>query len=210
MAIDIGGATTDVYSIADGTPKSDNVIYKGIPEPFAKRTVEGDIGMRYTADGIVNAAGALYAASLAGLRESQVCEYVSILKNNAEYLPKNDLEKTLDFVLAALAGEIAAMRHAGSLEEVYTAHGKAYIQSGKDLTKVGKIVMTGGALLHAGRKPELAKYVMFSETHPESLRPKQADCLCDDNYIIAAMGLLGRDFPLSALRLMKSHLKPVF
>ena len=208
MAIDVGGATTDIYSIADGMPKSDNVIFKGLPEPFAKRTVEGDIGMRYTADGTISAAGVLKAASLAETDQSEIYEYVNLLKHNAEYLPKNELEKTLDFVLAALSIETAALRHAGSLEEVYTANGKAFIQSGKDLTNVNKIVMTGGALIHAARKSELAAYTMFSTSHPESLLPKQADCLYDESYIIAAMGLLGQYYPLTALRLMKSHLKP--
>ena len=41
MAIDIGGATTDVYSMSDGTPTLSNVLVKGLPEPYAKRSVEG-------------------------------------------------------------------------------------------------------------------------------------------------------------------------
>ena len=209
MAIDVGGATTDIYSIADGMPKSDNVIFKGLPEPFSKRTVEGDIGMRYTADGTIGAAGVSKAAAIAGAEQSEIYEYVSTVKSRAEYLPKNRREQTLDFMLAALAIETATLRHAGTLEEVYTVHGKAFIQSGKDLTNVGKIIMTGGALIHAERKPELNEYAMFSDAHPESLRPKQASCLYDESYIIAAMGLLGQYSPIAALRLMKSHLKPV-
>ena len=31
-----------------------NVICKGLDEPYAKRTVEGDIGMRYSVAGIVS------------------------------------------------------------------------------------------------------------------------------------------------------------
>jgi len=45
IAVDVGGATTDVFSIAEGTPRGADVVYRGLPEPFAKRTVEGDIGM---------------------------------------------------------------------------------------------------------------------------------------------------------------------
>ena len=41
LAVDVGGATTDVYSIADGMPQQMNTVYKGLPEPYAKRTVEG-------------------------------------------------------------------------------------------------------------------------------------------------------------------------
>ena len=46
LAVDVGGATTDVYSMSAGTPAWDNVLPKGLPEPYAKRTVEGDLGMR--------------------------------------------------------------------------------------------------------------------------------------------------------------------
>ena len=46
IGVDVGGATTDVYSMADGMPEQMNTVYKGLPEPFSKRTVEGDIGMR--------------------------------------------------------------------------------------------------------------------------------------------------------------------
>ena len=57
VAVDVGGATTDVYSIADGMPEQMNTVFKGLPEPYSKRTVEGDIGMRYSIQGIIDAAG---------------------------------------------------------------------------------------------------------------------------------------------------------
>jgi len=41
-----GGATTDVHSFCEGKPRGSGVVLKGLPEPFAKRTVEGDLGMR--------------------------------------------------------------------------------------------------------------------------------------------------------------------
>jgi len=52
VVIDIGGATTDMYSICSATRRSDVLIH-GLEEPFAKRTVEGDLGMRYSAPGII-------------------------------------------------------------------------------------------------------------------------------------------------------------
>ena len=52
IGVDVGGATTDVYSMADGMPEQMNTVYKGLPEPYSKRTVEGDIGMRYSVGGI--------------------------------------------------------------------------------------------------------------------------------------------------------------
>jgi len=57
MVVDIGGATTDVHSMAEGDPSNAGVIPKGLEEPFAKRTVEGDLGMRYSALSLLEAAG---------------------------------------------------------------------------------------------------------------------------------------------------------
>jgi len=56
MAVDVGGATTDVYSMADGAPSLPNVVQKGLPEPYAKRSVEGDLGMRYSLEALMDAA----------------------------------------------------------------------------------------------------------------------------------------------------------
>ena len=47
VGVDIGGATTDVHSIASGEPCRAGVIPQGLPEPRVKRTVEGDLGMRH-------------------------------------------------------------------------------------------------------------------------------------------------------------------
>lgn len=57
IIIDIGGATTDVHSMADGEPTKAGVNVRGLEEPFAKRTVEGDLGMRYSAVSLREAAG---------------------------------------------------------------------------------------------------------------------------------------------------------
>ena len=71
LAVDLGGATTDVYSIASGMPKQLDTVYKGLPEPYAKRTVEGDIGMRYSIHGILEAAGLDRVAQLCLLYTSR-------------------------------------------------------------------------------------------------------------------------------------------
>ena len=43
VVVDVGGATTDVHSIANGLSLQEGVVMKGIPEPYAKRTV-GNLG----------------------------------------------------------------------------------------------------------------------------------------------------------------------
>jgi len=206
VAIDVGGATTDVYSITDGAPRGAGVIYKGLPEPFAKRTVEGDIGMRYSAQGIVEAAGISRIAKLAGLSEEMASEYVEYLTEHTDALPETSRQKALDFALAAAAIETATLRHAGSLEEVYTATGRAYIQTGKDLSGVGQIILTGGAMIHAEKQADLAAFALYSDRGPQSLRPKKAKVLVDKNYILASMGLLCGYSQPAAIEIMKSAL----
>lgn len=207
MAVDVGGATTDVYSVAEGGPARDTILYRGLPEPYVKRTVEGDIGMRYSIRGILEAAGPRRLAELSGLPEERVLELVEYLGRHTEALPGADRElASLDYALACLAVETAMSRHAGKLEEVYTAAGPAYVQTGKDLTGVEHIVVTGGSLIHSPRVREIAAHGLFKATDPFSLRPQKARILVDRRYILAAMGLLTPHYPETALRIMKKEL----
>ena len=208
VAVDVGGATTDVYSIADGMPEHMNTVYKGLPEPYDKRTVEGDIGMRYSIQGIVDAAGLHRVSKLSGLTQPRVTQLVELLKNNTEQVPDGDPElAALDYALASLAIEEAVRRHAGTIEETYTLMGLTYVQSGKNLTKVKNLVVTGGSLIHTRRTPEIAAHALYSPSQPASLRPKEANVWVDRSYILAAMGLLSSHYPGVALRIMKKELE---
>ncbi|WP_323116231.1 glutamate mutase L, partial [Klebsiella variicola] len=48
VLMDMGGATTDIYSSCNNSLLPDTILH-GIPEPKVKRTVEGDLGMRVSA-----------------------------------------------------------------------------------------------------------------------------------------------------------------
>ncbi len=208
IGIDVGGATTDVYSVADGMPRDGNTVYKGLPEPYAKRSVEGDIGMRYSIHGIAEAAGIDRVAELAGLSEERATELIDLLASHTDKLPDGDAElENLDRALASLAVEIAVARHAGKMEEAYTMMGKTFVQSGKDLREVRQIVVTGGSLIHTKRTGEIASFALASPRQPESLRPIKATIRIDRKYILAAMGLLSLQYPAAALRIMKKELE---
>ena len=208
VAVDVGGATTDIYSIADGMPEHMNTVYKGLPEPFAKRTVEGDIGMRYSIQGILDAAGLDRVAKLSGLSQASVTQLTEDLKKNTEKIPNGDAElEALDKALASLAVEEAVRRHAGTIEETYTMMGLTYVQAGKNLTRVKNIVVTGGSLIHTKQTEDIAAFALYSPTEPASLRPKAADVWVDRTYILAAMGLLSSRYPQTALRMMKKELE---
>ncbi|MBQ7768948.1 MAG: glutamate mutase L [Oscillospiraceae bacterium] len=208
VAVDVGGATTDIYSIAEGMPDHMNTVYKGLPEPYAKRTVEGDIGMRYSIQGIVDAAGMDKICRLSGLTEERVTELVEDLKVNTDKVPNgdDDLEK-LDFALASGAVAEAVARHAGTISETYTMLGQTFVQEGKNLTKVKQIVVTGGSLIHTRQTEKIAAHALYDPAHPESLRPKEAGVWVDRTYILAAMGLLSLHYPQTALRIIKKELE---
>lgn len=207
LAVDVGGATTDVYTICDGLPTRGNTVFKGLPEPYAKRTVEGDIGMRYSIHGIVEAAGVRKISELSGIPEEKVIEMVDHLSEHTDEIPTNEEWENLDYALAGMAIDTAVERHAGYLEEVYTAMGSSYMQLGKDLSNVRQVVVTGGSLIHTKRTDEIAAHALLNPEKPMSLRPGRANILVDRSYIIAAMGLLSEHYPDIALRIMKKELE---
>lgn len=206
VAVDLGGATTDVYSIADGMPTQANTIVKGLMEPYAKRTVEGDIGMRYSIWGIVEAGGIDRVSQLSGIEPQRAKEMIQYLSEHTDTLPRDEEWENLDFALASLAVETAVARHAGTIEQVYTPMGLAYSQKGKDLTPVKRVVVTGGAIIHTKRTGQIAAHSLQNPSQPASLRPIDAKFLVDRKYILAAMGLLGQYYPDIAVRIMKKEL----
>lgn len=208
IAVDVGGATTDIYSIADGMPEHMNTVYKGLPEPYAKRTVEGDIGMRYSIQGIIDVTGIDQICTLSGLSPETVTQITEDLKQNPDKIPADDNQiSALDFALASCAVDEAVTRHAGTISESFTLLGKVLVQEGKNLTGVKNIVVTGGSLIHSERITEIAQKALFSPQKPSSLRPTDADVWADKKYILAAMGLLSSYYPKTALRIMKKELE---
>lgn len=184
-----------------------NTIVKGLMEPYAKRTVEGDIGMRYSIWGIVDAAGIDRVSQLSGIAPERAKEMIQFLSENTETLPKDQEWENLDFALASLAVETAVARHAGTIEQVYTPMGLAYSQIGKDLIPCSPCCRHRREQLSIQSSTgEIASHSLQSPNQPGSLRPADAKFLVDRKYILAAMGLLGQYYPDTALRIMKKEL----
>ena len=203
-AVDLGGATTDIYSITAGLPTKAGTVMKGLPEPYAKRTVEGDIGMRFSARGVLEGAGmgALVAAS--GRTEAELEAWLQEIERAPGVLAQTEAQKEIDLALASLAIELGLVRHAGEIEQVYTPLGVAYQQTGKDLTRVKTIVLTGGALVHAEDTRGIARRALGGD-HPSSLMPRDAVPVLDGRYILFAMGLLSQRYPELARTLLKKE-----
>jgi uncharacterized protein (TIGR01319 family) len=204
VAVDLGGATTDIYSITDGLPTKAGTVMKGLPEPYAKRTVEGDIGMRFSARGVVEGVGLEALVASSGRTEAEVEAWLREIESAPGVLAQTEAQKAIDLALASLAIELGLVRHAGEIEQVYTPLGVAYQQTGKDLTRVKTIVLTGGALVHAEDPREIARRAMGGD-HPMSLMPGDAVPVLDGRYILFAMGLLSQRYPELARSLLKKE-----
>lgn len=203
IIVDVGGATTDVYSIAKGNPTKGSVVVRGLPEPYVKRTVEGDLGMRYSIGTLLQHAKMKSILPSPNLRKA--IERLSSI----ERIPKTEEESAADRILASLAVEIAMERHVGRIDLVYGPTGEMFIQHGKDLTKVDCVVGTGGPIVFSSNPREILEHVLFQEENPYILRPKSPKFYVDEQYILYAAGLLAQANPKSALALMKKYLKEV-
>lgn len=190
LVVDPGGATTDVHSICDGAPSREGVVVRGLPEPRAKRTVEGDLGMRHNIHAIVEAAGIEAIAQEADLPAADASTLVEHLASNVGHLPAREPEQRLDRALGRVAVALAVRRHAGRLETVYTVHGPTAVQYGKDLGPVPAIIGTGGVIVHGADARGILQGALASAEAPESLLPVSPDLYLDRDYVLFACGLL--------------------
>lgn len=205
VVVDPGGATTDVHSIGEGAHEP-GVIRQGLPEPHAKRTVEGDLGMRHNAVTIAAAAGLDALAEDAGIASSAAQAMLDEIAADVGRLPRTDAERRFDAALARAAIRIALSRHAGSRETVYTVQGPVEVQRGKDLREVTMLIGTGGALVHAADPTGLLRAALSDPLAPQSLRPRAPALALDRDYVLYAVGLLAQVDAVAALRLARARL----
>jgi len=204
----VGGATTDVYSMAKGAPSLDKVLLKGLPEPYSKRTVEGDLGMRYSAGFLLDEAGVETIAAECGVGLDEVRAWVDKCTAEPETLaPQNSRERAIDEKLAGYAVELAVERHCGVLEQFYTPLGEMYMLTGKDLSEIPRVIGIGGVLKNSARPAEILRHAVYTMKKTGHMFPKNPSFLLDKHYIFSAMGLVGMVNPELALAIMKQHIQ---
>lgn len=196
VTIDIGGATTDIHSV---TCESDNI--KKIltnPEPLAKRTVEGDLGLYINMDNLVELLGKENIKETLSLTDEQVQDLIK----NKKAIPKTDLEISFIELLTFVAGDLGIKRHAGKIKDLYGPSGKVTIAEGKDLTAVKYIIGTGGALTGLPNRLDILNKIKNINPKNLLLPNREAVVLIDENYIMASIGVLSKTYPEVALDLM--------
>lgn len=208
IVIDIGGATTDVHSIAKGDPTKAGVILKGLEDPFAKRTVEGDLGMRYSAISLLEAAGTKKIRQYLSdeNKEWDIKAHCLYRHDNIKMVPRSEEEIKFDEAMAMCATEISMTRHCGFLECVYTPMGSMFNQVGKDLLETTYVIGTGGVIIHSENPKRILEASKFNPAEPIHLKPEHPKFLVDKTYILSSMGLLAQELPDLAIRIMKKYL----
>lgn len=208
IVIDIGGATTDVHSICEGYPSKGGINMKGLAEPFAKRSVEGDLGMRYSALSAYEAGGyRLFKKHFQKeINKEEVENAINFRHENIDFIPKDNFDVRFDDTIARVCCDLAMKRHAGYIEVSYSPFGAMFAQFGKDLTQVKYLIGTGGVLVNNIKPVEILKACNFDEEQSDSLRPMNPKYLLDKTYILSAMGLLSMREPDLALRILKKYL----
>ncbi len=209
LVVDIGGATTDVHSVAIGAPRRDGVVQYGLPEPFVKRTVEGDLGMRHNARAIAEAAGCSTLAARSGVSDAALTAMLDAIEADVERLPATPEEIALDGALAWTAVRIAVGRHAGTSEVVQTVQGPVTVQRGKDLSSVTTVIGTGGPLAYGATPSSVLKAALADPDDPFSLRPVQPTLCIDADYLLYAGGLLSDVDPEAAFEIARASLQPL-
>jgi uncharacterized protein (TIGR01319 family) len=137
----------------------------------------------------VEAAGMEELLRLSGLSEYKAAVLLTNIAQDPSVLPQNEDEQALDFALAVLAIRLGIMRHAGTIQEVYTPVGPVYQQVGKDLSKIERVILTGGALIYSDKYAVIAREAVQA-ADPSALIPRKFALIRDEGYILSAMGLL--------------------
>jgi uncharacterized protein (TIGR01319 family) len=202
VVVDVGGATTDVYSVLTPDPEEAE-LHREVVEPlWHSRTVEGDLGLRWNAAGIVTAAVAERLVD--GDEAAGLAQAAALRVADPSWLPDDAEGAAVDARLAELAVTIALRRHARPQQsgEVRTR--------GKDLRQVRLVVGSGGVLRHGG--PDVARTVLRPALTDHAggwLVPERAATGVDQRYVLAAAGLLAVDHPDAARRLAARAVAPV-
>ncbi|MFA7621863.1 MAG: GlmL-related ornithine degradation protein [Aminobacteriaceae bacterium] len=193
VVFDVGGATTDVHSVAEGSEKILSITVS--PEPVAKRTVEGDLGVF--------------------LNLNHIAEQIDMDKLRKDFPEADELiayanpipqtEREIQFIerMAREALLLSLQRHAGRIRNYYTATGKKTIAEGKDLTAVEYVIGTGGALTRLPGRMAILQTAGTLNKGLELYPPASVKVLIDNDYTMASLGVLSKKYPDDALKLLK-------
>ncbi len=205
IVVDVGGATTDVHSDRTLEPVTPGIEQPLLPPPLTLRTVEGDLGLRAGAPGVVEADGRWLRERLEG-GAGQVEQAAAARAARPAWVPEDEAAARIDRLLATGCVAHALDRHCGTMLLTRSETGPpALVRDGPDLREVSRLIGTGGFFAH-GEGGEDALREALERRGPRSLAPAEPGIAIDHGYILAAAGLLAAIDEEAAFRLLQSEL----
>ncbi len=185
LVVDIGGATTDVYSVI--TPQGEEAsLHRDVVAPlWHARTVEGDLGMRWSALGIVE------AAEREGMPLSaEAVRYAALVAVETGHLATSASQWAAEEELARAAALVAVRRHARPAMPS---------ERPRPLAEVRLVLGSGGVLRNAGERLRGVVMGAVAADHAGGWRvPRAAATGVDTAYLLFAVGLLADEHPEAA------------
>ena len=204
LIVDIGGATTDVHSAVALAPHSPGITTEGLPPLPLTRSVQGDLGMRWSALGVYEADCDWLDGETAERAWPGDSAVVGAQRrhNDPSFMPQSEQDEALDRLFATSCIKHALRRHCGTLRTVYVPNqGTSFIQQGLDLREVPRIIGTGGMLVHDDTAGDTLG-VALERREEGSLVPTGASVSLDKQYVLAAAGLLATRDQVAAYALL--------
>ncbi|WP_310530285.1 glutamate mutase L [Nocardioides sp.] len=193
VVVDVGGATTDVHSVVEIDPEESGLAREVVATTAVTRTVEGDLGMRWSAVSTVE------AAELPDLEAA-----AHRLRAHPDYLPHSDDERDIDEAIARAAIGLALRRHAGRSKVVLSPEGRVVERTGKDLREIDLLVGSGGALRNGAAGVVHRVLLPATGEHAGGWQlPRAPRVVVDHDYVLAAAGLLAGAHPEAAYGLVQ-------
>lgn len=202
MSVDIGGATTDIHSIGKTYYGEENVISPPIDEPYEKRTVEGDMGMRYSATALYESVGDEPFLKF-GIKDAK--EKTEFRFNHTNYIPDNEEDLFFDNALCYIATHTSLMRHVGHIKKIKTPTRTIYEQYGKDLRPAEMFIGTGGSLINSDDPKKILSAIR--DLDDKYLINRDVKCYLDKDYILSSSGLISTVDEEASYKLLKKYLK---
>lgn len=200
VTIDVGGATTDIHSVTEGTEKVNKILVE--PEPIAKRTVEGDLGVFINKKNIVD----IIKIEKLEKELNMSSEDIEKFTNSDIAIPQTEEHKRFIERLTKEAVIVSINRHAGGYRTYFGGKSDT-LAFGKDLTAVKWIVGTGGALTRLTAREEILKSISQFNRADKLLPTAEAKILIDNDYIMASLGVLSSLNKEAAIKLLLKSLK---
>ncbi len=202
IVIDVGGATTDIHSVTSGSEEINRILIS--PEPYAKRTVEGDLGIYINRKNVLRLV--LQDQKNTDIYTEEDRNYLGKIVDGLGPVPVTDKEKKIAYDLTFTAASAALGRHAGAFRDLYGPRGKTKMAEGRDLTAVKYCIGTGGALTRLKGGIEIMQKMVTNSPGKKLYPGEGIKFLLDKNYTMASLGVLSKQYPDAAVKLIKQSL----